>query len=159
MNKYDLRLATISDLLDMQRVITVAMTQYAKDSSIPTILDALVETEDDLKNYVLNDYFILAFHGNSLVGTLRISSDEDNKSTSYISRFAVLPSVQNRGVGNALFVQAENYLKSKNCKTVLLHTALTNTPLVRFYTRRNFELIETKTDKGYPRGTFVKHYA
>lgn len=159
MKQYDLRQATVSDLPEMHRVITVAMAQYAKDSSIPTLLDALVETEDDLRNYVLNDYFILAFHGNSLVGTLRISSDEDNKGTSYISRFAVLPSVQNRGVGNALFVQAENYLKSKDCETVLLHTALTNTPLVRFYTKRNFKLVETKSDKGYPRGTFVKHYA
>ena len=180
-----LRPATVSDIPEMHRVISVAMAQYAKDSSIPTVLDALLETEEDLKEYVLRDYFLLAFRGDNLVGTLRISrigehsndsmkseapirckdrgdshdSENFSQKTAYISRFAVLPSMQKLGVGNALFLKAEEYLKANGIQRVFLHTALTNAHLVRFYTKRKFERIETTTDRGYPRGTFVKEYS
>ena len=73
MNSCHLRQATLSDIPEMHRLISVAMAQYAKDSAIPTLLDALLETEEDLKGYVLQDYFLLAFRRNKLAGTLRIS--------------------------------------------------------------------------------------
>jgi len=165
MNFLQLRPATVSDIPEMHRVISVAMAQYAKDSSIPTVLEALRETEEILREYVIRDYFLLAFRGDKLVGTLRISrygehseNIGDNRVTAYISRFAVLPSMQKLGVGNALFSKAEEYLKSSGYQRVILHTALTNAPLVRFYTKRKFARTETTTDRGYPRGTFVKEY-
>ncbi len=171
MHQYHLRQATVSDLPEMHRVISAAMTQYAKDSSIPTVLEALRETQEDLLEYVLHDYFLLAFREEKLVGTLRISLvneksilpstpvDVPNRRTAYISRFAVLSSMQKLGVGNALFSEAEEYIKINGYQKAVLHTALTNAPLVRFYTKRKFILVETKTDRGYPRGTFIKHYA
>lgn len=184
MNSCQLRQATVSDIPEMQRVITVAMAQYAKDSAIPTVLDALLETEENLREYVLRDYFLLAFRSDKLVGTLRISRLDETRaqtgnavdrlvndpvavavpastttsSTAYISRFAVLPSMQKLGVGDALFSKAEEYLKNNGYQRVILHTALTNAHLVRFYMKRKFERIETRTDRGYPRGTFVKEY-
>ena len=160
-----IRQAEISDIPQMREVITIAMAQYVRDSLIHTPLDSLSETDDDLKRYVQNDFFLLAFHGCKLVGTLRISNYNEisnvssplqNFETAYISRFAVLPSIQNLGVGNALFKRAEEYLTVSGYQRVILHTALKNVPLVRFYTKRGFVLIETKTDRGYERGTFVK---
>ena len=170
MNQYQLRQATVSDLPEMHRVISAAMTQYAKDSSIPTVLEALRETAEDLREYVLHDYFLLAFRGEKLVGTLRISQLDEKSAfpppgladsacrTAYISRFAVLSSMQKLGVGNALFAGAEEYIRNNGYHLAVLHTALTNLPLVRFYTKRKFELASTATDRGYPRGTFIKHY-
>ena len=160
-----IRQAEISDVPKMHKVIAIAMTQYVRDSLIHTPLDSLSETNDDLKRYVQNDFFLLAFHGSEIVGTLRISNFNENSTessplqnfeTGYISRFAVLPSVQNLGVGNALFKRAEEYLKESGYQHVILHTALKNVPLFRFYTKRGFDLVETKTDRGYERGTFVK---
>ena len=163
MNPYTLRPASIVDLPAMQGLIATAMAQYAKDSMIPTRLEALCETEEDLKRYVLEDYFLLALRGEHLVGTLRISPFKEHpgvitKQNAYISRFAVLPSMQKRGVGKALFAKAEEYLTACGYSKVYLHTALTNTPLVRFYTARKFELVDTATDRGYPRGLFMKDY-
>lgn len=159
MSAYAIRQATVADLPEMQRVITDAMIRYAEDSSIPTPLESLTETIEDLRRHVLQDYFILAFRGEKLVGTLRISRMNDPATPSaYISRFAVLPSMQKLGVGNALFSKAEEYLHSGGYRRVFLHTALTNARLVKFYTSRKFDLVETGTERGYPRGTFMKEY-
>lgn len=194
MNSCHIRQATLSDIPEMHGLISVAMAQYAKDSAIPTPLDALLETEEDLKAHVLQDYFLLAFRSGKLAGTLRISkfdehprnaesngisgndrgvgSNEEsgsnrdphsaervNPKIAYISRFAVHPSLQKLGVGNVLFTQAEEYMETCGYQSVVLHTALTNAPLVRFYMKRKFKLIETKTDRGYPRGTFVRNFS
>ncbi len=185
MNSCHIRQATLSDIPEMHHLISVAMTQYAKDSAIPTLLDALLETEEDLKGYVLQDHFLLAFQGGKLAGTLRISNYGENSrsadgaestkiaeaagesnltsdfspKTAYISRFAVDPSIQKLGVGSALFNQADEYLKACGYQRIVLHTALTNAPLVRFYMKRKFKLNETQTDRGYPRGTFVRDYS
>lgn len=165
----EIRRAAVGDIPDMQRVIRAAMEQYAKNSSIPTALEALSETQEDLKRYVLQDCFLLAFRGAHLAGTLRISSAENKgreavcdpdaiTKDAYISRFAVSSSMQKLGVGKALFAAAEEYLVQNGYRRVFLHTALTNAPLVRFYTSRGFHLIETSHDRGYPRGTFQKTY-
>jgi ribosomal protein S18 acetylase RimI-like enzyme len=163
MNPYTLRPASIDDLSAMQELIATAMAQYAKDSMIPTKLEALCETAEDLKQHIMEDCFLLAFRGEHLVGTLRISPFKEHpgiagKQNAYISRFAVLPSMQKRGVGKALFAKAEEFITARSYSKVYLHTALTNTPLVRFYTARKFELVDTATDRGYPRGLFMKDY-
>ncbi len=166
----EIRRAAVGDIPDMQRVIRAAMEQYARNSSIPTMLEALAETKEDLERYILEDCFLLAFRGAHLAGTLRISSaqrkgggedaggNEQSPKDAYISRFAVSASMQKLGVGKALFASAEEYLMQNGYRRVFLHTALTNAPLVRFYTSRGFCLIETSNDRGYPRGTFQKTY-
>ena len=152
-----IRPAEISDLEEMKQVIQIAMDQYSLISHIPPLapLDALKETVKDLRKYVLSDYFLLAIYEEKIVGTIRIS--EVTNDEAYISRFAVLPSMQKLGVGSVIFEAAVNYIIKKGYQKVTLHTALKNAPLVRFYTRHDFVLFETNTDRGYARGKFVKY--
>lgn len=154
-----IRQAEPADLGEIKQVIKIAMDQYSLVSHIPVLspLDALCETADDLMKYVLSDYFLVAVYENKIVGTIRVS--EVSKDEAYISRFAVLPSIQKIGVGSVIFEAAEKYIKNKGYHKVSLHTALRNASLVRFYTSRDFMLFETKNDRGYARGTFIKHYA
>lgn len=156
MNKYHLRRAGVSDIPEMQKVITIAMNQYARDSNITTVLDALGETATDLEKHIIDDYFLLAFMADKLVGTIRVSRIASGEA--YISRFTVLPDMQKLGVGSILFKAAEEYIRISGYRCVSLHTALSNRHLVRFYAQRDFKLAETKTDRGYARGTFIKHY-
>lgn len=156
MHKYLIRKAELSDVPEIQNVIRVAMAQYIKDSGIPSTLDSMTESQADLEKYICNDYFLIAFYEKKPAGTLRVSAISEREA--YISRFAVLPSMQKLGIGSRLFEAAENYLKENGFLSVSLHTSLNNTALVRFYTARHFVLQETKTDRGYPRGLFVKKY-
>ncbi|MHB1483324.1 MAG: GNAT family N-acetyltransferase [Saccharofermentanales bacterium] len=154
-----IRQAEIADLEEMKQVIKVAMDQYSLVSHIPvqSPVDALRETSDDLKSHILSDYFLVAVFEGKIVGTIRVS--EISEEAAYISRFTVLPSIQKIGVGSVIFEAAENYIIKKGYREVSLHTALRNTSLVRFYEKHQFRLWETKNDRGYARGTFIKHYA
>ncbi len=91
MNKYLLRRATIKDIPEMQKVIKIAMTQYADLSGIKTPLESLLESFDDLKSHIENDMFLLAFHKETLVGTLRISDLEISELTDDIKDALIGP--------------------------------------------------------------------
>lgn len=158
-NRCLIRKAEIADLEEMRQVIKIAMDQYSLVSHIPvqSPVDALRETADDLKNHILSDYFLIAVYEGKIAGTIRVSEISDKEA--YISRFTVLPSIQKIGVGSVIFEAAENHIISKGYRQVSLHTALKNASLVRFYEKRHFKLVEMKNDRGYARGTFIKHYA
>jgi len=150
------RKAALKEAKDISDIIKTAMKFYASDSNIPGTLTSLAESVSDIEKYINQDEFLVAVFHNKLAGTVRISKLKED---SYqISRFSVLPAMQKLGVGSILFSAAEDYLRSINAKECLLYTALTNMSMVRFYASRGFELVETKYERGYPRGKFVKKY-
>jgi ribosomal protein S18 acetylase RimI-like enzyme len=55
-----------------------------------------------------------------------------------------------------LYQAAEAHLIDQGYRSVELHTALTNQPLVNFYQSRGFELVSVDHSRGYPRGLFRK---
>ena len=125
-----------------------------KIARIGTLLDSQQETLTDMQEHIQKDRVLVAERNGHLVGTVRLIRAENN--LAYFSRFAVLPSHHLLGVGRMLYQAAEDELRQMGIKTIRLHTALSNVQLVNFYCVRGFNLIETKTARGYPRGLFEK---
>ncbi len=149
--------ATPEDAVGIRLVIRAAMAKYVRDSGIPGQVDALGEDLVDLLRYIAEDAVFVARVGRNIVGTVRISMEAD--AHAYLSRFAVLPGNQSRGVGSLLFEAAERYMEKQGVRSVRLHTALTNKTLVRFYENRGFRLAASSEERGYPRGLLIKDFA
>ena len=152
--KIRIRKATVDDAPELHDLIRQAMAVYAEQSGIETPLDAQMETREDLVRHLQEDQVLVAVLHDQLAGTVRLVRLDDQ--TAYFCRFAVLPGYQRSGVGQMLNQAAENWLADQGFTSVILHTALTNAPLVSFYRLRGFELVETHESRGYPRGTFAK---
>jgi ribosomal protein S18 acetylase RimI-like enzyme len=156
-SEIQVRQACAADGPELLALIRIAMAVYARNSGISTLLESQLETLDDLQAHIRSDMVFVAEYRNRLVGTVRLVHGEDD--SAYFCRFAVLPAVHASGVGKVLYQAAEDYLRRQGVRTVLLHTALTNRPLVAFYTARGFRLIKESAERGYPRGTFQKDLA
>jgi ribosomal protein S18 acetylase RimI-like enzyme len=151
----NIRPATPADSSDLLRLIQWAMQVYAANSGITASLDAMLETETDLKRHIIQNHVLVAEHKNELIGTVRLI--DLGNGHSYFSRFAVHPHLQQTGVGKLIYQAAEDWLCQQKFRTVELHTALTNEPLVNFYRSRGFALVDTDSSRGYPRGLFRKN--
>lgn len=155
MKTITIRRALPEDASVLEPIIREAMSKYREDSGIPGSLDALRETASDVEAHIRRDLVLIAFHHDQAVGTVRISALSPD--TAEISRFAVLPSAQKTGVGSKLYADAEAWILREGYRRIVLHTALTNHHTVRFYTGKGFDHAGTSTDRGYPRGLFVKN--
>ncbi len=149
-----IRQAVLADGPELLSLIRTAMADYAKKSGIDAPLESQTETLAELLVHLQSDFVLVAEHRGRLIGTVRLVHGEDD--SAYFSRFAVLPALHQTGVGKLLYQAAEVWLKSRGVRTIILHTALSNLPLVAFYQSRGFQLIEKSTARGYPRGTFQK---
>lgn len=136
------------------KLIQWAMQVYAINSGITASLDAMLETEEDLKRHIVQNHVLVAEHRGELIGTVRLIDRGNGRA--YFSRFAVHPHLQQTGVGKMIYQAAETWLIDQHFRTVELHTALTNEPLVKFYRARGFSNVETDHSRGYPRGLFRK---
>jgi GNAT superfamily N-acetyltransferase len=152
-----IRQAGPDDGPELLELIRIAMAVYARNSGIGSILESQRETLAELMVHIRADHVLVAEHRGRLIGTVRLIHQAEDDSA-YFSRFAVLPSLQMSGVGKLLYQAAEDWLRRQGVRTIRLHTALTNEPLVSFYLVRGFILIETKTTRGYPRGLFQKTF-
>jgi GNAT superfamily N-acetyltransferase len=148
------RQAVLSDSTELLKLIQWAMQVYAAKSGITTPLEALTETISDLEQHITRDHVLVAEHKHTLIGTVRLVRKSPGQA--YFTRFAVHPHLQQTGVGRLLYQAAEAWLLQNGFRSVELHTALTNEPLVQFYQSRGFRLIETDASRGYPRGLFRK---
>jgi ribosomal protein S18 acetylase RimI-like enzyme len=149
-----IRQAVPADAPEIHALVQKAMAVYARNSGITAPLESQLETLEEHIAHILADHVLVAERHGHLIGSVRLVHGEDD--TAYFSRFAVSPSLQRSGVGKQLYLAAEAWLKSRGVRSVRLHTALTNQPLVDFYIARGFRLIQENTARGYPRGTFQK---
>jgi predicted N-acetyltransferase YhbS len=149
-----IRRAVPAEAAELLALIRRAMAVYARNSGIETPLDSELETVADLRVHIAQDDVLVAEQEGRLIGTVRLV--RQNHDTAWFTRFAVSPDRQRAGVGQMLFQAAENSLRQSGCRQVLLHTALSNLPLVAFYQTRGFSLIDTSHERGYPRGLFFK---
>ena len=149
-----IRKADDSDVDPLYTLIRQAMAVYAKQSGITQPLDALTESKSDLLHHIHVDHVLVAELHDQLAGTVRLIRADSE--TAYFSRFAVLPHLQQTGVGRQLYQAAEEWLRGQGFRQILLHTALSNEPLVGFYQARGFRLLHSSQARGYARGTFIK---
>lgn len=144
------------DAVGIRLVIRAAMAVYMRESAIPAPVEAMAEDLVDTRRHIDEDRVLVAKMGMNIIGTLRLSWESAGHA--YLSRFAVLPGSQSRGVGSLLFAAAERYLLAAGARSVRLHTALGNKPLVQFYKNRGFELAVCSEERGYPRALLVKTF-
>lgn len=148
------RRAVADDAPQLRMLIDAAMAAYARDSAIPGLLDAQREDIDDLRRHIADDIVLIAELEGVPVGTARLVLGDGKEA--YFSRFAVDPHLHRGGVGGILYAEAESELRRQGCQAVSLHTALSNTALLRFYQQRGFLVIGCSEARGYPRGLLRK---
>lgn len=149
-----IRKATEADAPAIASLLRTSMAQYAEVSGIPTMLDAQRETEADILHHIQQDLVLVAETPGSIDGTVRLRLENDKKA--YFSRFAVAPNRRKTGIGKHLLMVAVDLLSEAGADEILLHTAISNQPLVALYTSQGFELVSVSHDRGYARGLFRK---
>ncbi|MBI5826907.1 MAG: GNAT family N-acetyltransferase [Deltaproteobacteria bacterium] len=97
--------ATISDaeeILGLQKLAYRIEAERYNDYSITP----LMQTLEAIKNQFEDHLFLKAVSENMIIGSVR--AHEEN-GTCYITRLAVYPEMQNRGIGTALMEEIEKY--------------------------------------------------
>ncbi len=72
-----------------------------------------------------------------------VVSESDPSGVGHIFTIDVRPSAQRKHVGSLLLESAESRLLQKNCKAILLETAVDNTAALSFYKHHGYAVIET----------------
>jgi ribosomal protein S18 acetylase RimI-like enzyme len=153
-HEYHVRPAVPADAPAILDLIGRAMALYVRNSGIATPLESQQEKLEDHVRHIQTDHVLIAEQDGHIAGTVRLILEPGG--LAYFSRFAVEPHRQRGGVGRLLYAAAEAWFHAQGVRSILLHTALSNQPLVDFYKSRGFRLIEENTARGYPRGTFQK---
>ena len=153
---FHVRMANYSDIEAIMCITREAFSKYAELSESQH-LDALCETEKDIKNDIDTKIVLIAVRDNIPVGSVRVAVDRENH-TAYLSRFAVKVSSQNNGIGKSIMNLVDRIMIKKGVKEIALDTGSKITSLVRFYYGRGFYIDSTDKSRGYVRAHLVKEY-
>lgn len=152
---FTIRLASENEIDDIIEITKTAFQKYIDNTGLKDI-EALNETREDIKKDLKEKLVFVAFINNVPVGSVRIKVKGDG--TAYLSRFGVIQTNQNQGVGKGLMSVVDGVMKKKNVKRLELHTAAKYFDLVRFYYGRKFYIESISEDRGYKRALMVKEY-
>ena len=72
-----------------------------------------------------------------------IVAEANRRGVGHIISIDVLPTNRRFGLGSTLLASAEARLKTANCHTVVLETAVDNTGALSFYKRRGYDILKT----------------
>ncbi len=151
-----IRRAAEADAEDIRKVMQESFKVYMHDAGVSGTMDALLETEEDIRQDIRTKDVFIALIDNNPVGTIRV--DCTGKDGAYISRFGVRPDFHNIGIGKSLMNLVDKLMMSRGIYKVSLHTASNYMALVRFYYGRGFYIDSVSKDRGYPRALMVKRY-
>lgn len=149
-----IRRATPGDASSVFSILQSAFHEYGAITGQKN-LEALQETEEDIRKEIDTKAVYIAVIDEMIVGTVRLDIHGD---AAYLSRFAVDNRNRNMGIGKSLMNVVDKYLQSQGVKKVILHTASKHSVLVRFYYSRGFYTEAIETDRGYLRARLVKEY-
>lgn len=141
------------------------MRQYALRSGLDpdhAPLESLRETEDDIAVAVARGGLLIACkpqEPHRPLATLRLAVDSHDARVVWLTRFAVDPELQARGVGRRLYAAAVDWARAADARRICLHTALANVETTAFYTSLGFRLLEISDTRGYERGLFCHQFA
>lgn len=152
---FQVRLANHGDISAIHSITQEAFEKYAKMVG-EAHLDALFETENDIKKDIDEKIVLIALSDKEPVGSLRVELLPDN--TAYLTRFGVKINNQNNGIGKSMMNLVDKIMIKKGVKSIALHTGSKITSLIRFYYGRGFYIESTDTSRGYVRAKLVKEY-
>lgn len=153
---FEVREATYNDIPAIAQITYEAFLKYAELVGNDNI-QALKETEEDIKKDIDNSIVLVAFMDNVPVGSVRVKIDKETN-TAYLSRFGVKVSSQNNGIGKSLMNLVDIKMRELGVKQIMLHTGAKVSSLVRFYYGRGFYIDSTTKDRGYIRALLCKDY-
>lgn len=148
--------ASYEDIALIKKITVEAFKNYVRLANLNNNIEALKETEEDIKKDIENKHIFIAFIDSSAAGAVRIQIRPDK--TAYLSRFAVIPRYQHNGVGKALMDAVDNFMEEKNISKLYLHTASKVSSIICFYYRRGFYVDSTSKNRGYVRALMCKEY-
>jgi GNAT superfamily N-acetyltransferase len=149
-----IRPAMDSDAPTIHHIVQLAFAEYASLLGLPTPPQALLETQADIIGDIHGKRVLLGFvNMQKAIGSVRYDIVGD---IAYISRFAILPSWQQSGMGRALLTRVEEECRQKQVSAIALHTGTKLMAQARFYYANGFYVHSTTQDHGYIRGLFVK---
>lgn len=121
------------ELLTIRRAAFVAEAQLYNDAHIPALTQTLEELAEDIQR---EDVVTLgAWLGSRMVGSIRVGI-EDDKAT--IGRLAVVPDLQNRGIGTQLLFAVLKYLP-ESTKEVWVFTGQNSKHNIALYNKAGFD--------------------
>ena len=150
-----IRAAQDKDANAIEHILKTSFSDYHLLVNVEEPVKATRESTDDIiSGMETNTVFVAFFNHLKCVGTIRVRMMDEH--TGYISRFAVLPHWQQTGAGKRLLQTAQEWFIERGAKSMVLHTAMSMTPLVNYYLSSGFQLETLSDEKGYQRGKFVK---
>jgi len=154
---FQIRLATYEDIPAIMTITREAFAKYGELANCDcNKLEALRESEEDIKRDIDNKIVLVAFQDGVPLGSARVEIFPDK--TAYLSRFGVRLNSQNNGIGKNIINLVDRIMIGKEIKKLSLHTGSKVTSLIRFYYGRGFYIESTDTDRGYVRALLVKEY-
>ena len=167
-----IRIAGISDALEVSRLLKSAMLTYCADSGISSsMLEAMTESVESVADRISRQTCLVAVSDGKIVGSICIKRVDnplvynfsektygylkDAGLSFYISRFAVLQDFRKSGVGIDLMAKAIDIAHESDARSILLHSAASNKNMVEFSGKRGFRLIDSESSRGYMRGLFA----
>lgn len=153
---FEVRRAKREDAQAIWEITCDAFSKYCEMVGISDI-EALHESVEDVERDILTKTVLVAYIDNCVVGSLRLSFD-DNSKTAYLSRFGVSRQYRNNGIGKSLVNMADITAMRRGMRYMRLHTASKVSEIMRFYYSRGFYVDSLSAAGEYIRVGMVKEY-
>ncbi|MDL2237164.1 GNAT family N-acetyltransferase [Christensenellaceae bacterium OttesenSCG-928-K19] len=153
MELIELKKATEQDAPDVLAITQKAFALYAKEVRKREKIAALYETLDDVLFDIRNKYVYIAKIDGETVGSVRFHVMRNN--IAYLSRFSMLPDVQNLGIGGLLLEKVKLECVALGVRAITLHTASKMRSTVAFYLKNGYYIHSISRDSDYIRAFMV----
>jgi len=107
----------------------------------------MLETEEKILKRIKNKSIFSVLYKNKLIGTFTIQLNEEFALLE-ISKVAVIAEMQNKGLGSYIMERAEQMVREKGQREVMIETYDDHTQLVNFYKHRSYQTFSSKVNKG-----------
>ncbi|MCF2144201.1 MAG: GNAT family N-acetyltransferase [Candidatus Heimdallarchaeota archaeon] len=107
----------------------------------------MLETEEKILERIRKRSIFSVYYKNRLVGTFTIQFN-DEFGLIEISKVAIIAELQNKGLGTYLMDTAEQMLRERGERKVMIETYDDHKRLVNFYKHRGYQTFHSKVNKG-----------
>lgn len=153
METITLKRATQADAADVLHVTGLAFDLYAREVRKRESIAALYETLEDVQRDIAEKHVYIARIDGETVGSVRFAVFEEG--IAYLSRFSMLPEVQNLGIGGLLLEKVKQECLSQGVRAITLHTASKMRSTVAFYLKNGYYINSISRDSDYIRAFMV----
>jgi GNAT superfamily N-acetyltransferase len=139
-----IRTATVEDLPGIRDCLRTAFARYRAEYTAPAFADTVL-TPESARARLRSMAVLVALDGSgAVVGTVAWASVSPDEA--HLRGMAVVPSLQGRGVADALLLRALGQIQAAGHRRVTLDTTLPLTPARRFYEKNGFRPLGKVSD-------------